>query len=342
MKIIRKNRFSDWVKTHSKIVGGVAAGLVVGAAGSAVVVASIPDANGVVHGCFRTNNGSLRIIDSAVDTCTGNETALNWNQTGPQGPAGPTGPQGPAGSGGPGEFVDNLVGADFTSASLQYRNFADADMHDAIFDTGWINGSDFTGANMAGVRMSNTNAQKANFTNVDFTGAELHPASFADSVFVGANFTDVWLRNAGYADYSGLNFTDATLSGVFFSANFSDVDFRTVSFGTGDDPQLSFDGSNLTNADFRGIDPIGIYQNANSDLTDADFTGANLTDAQFVSSTNLFQTDFTNANLTNASFANSGLSNANLTGVTWSNTTCPDFTNSDNNGGTCIGHLDPL
>jgi hypothetical protein len=29
----------------------------------------------------------------------------------------------------------------------------------------------------------------------------------------------------------------------------------------------------------------------------------------------------------------------NVTGVTWSNTTCPDGTNSNNDGGTCTGHL---
>ena len=30
---------------------------------------------------------------------------------------------------------------------------------------------------------------------------------------------------------------------------------------------------------------------------------------------------------------------ATLTGVHWSNTTCPDGTNSDNDGNTCVGHL---
>jgi hypothetical protein len=33
------------------------------------------------------------------------------------------------------------------------------------------------------------------------------------------------------------------------------------------------------------------------------------------------------------------LTNADLTGVTWSHTFCPDHTNSDDNGGTCVGHL---
>jgi hypothetical protein len=64
-----------------------------------VAYASIPDSSGVIHGCY-TNNQVLRVIDSATQTCAMNETALNWNQTGPQGPAGPTGATGPAGADG--------------------------------------------------------------------------------------------------------------------------------------------------------------------------------------------------------------------------------------------------
>ena len=59
--------------------------------------ASIPDASGVIHGCYNTTNGSQRIIDTAVASCKIGETAIQWNQTGPQGPQGPTGPQGPPG-----------------------------------------------------------------------------------------------------------------------------------------------------------------------------------------------------------------------------------------------------
>ena len=33
-----------------------------------------------------------------------------------------------------------------------------------------------------------------------------------------------------------------------------------------------------------------------------------------------------------------GLDLADITGMTWSNTLCPDYTNSDDNGGTCEGH----
>src|SRR6266540_988382 len=68
--------------------------LVVGA----VAYASIPGPDGVIHGCYKTSNpaqGALIAIDSGA-SCPSGYTALNWNQTGPQGPAGSTGSQGPA------------------------------------------------------------------------------------------------------------------------------------------------------------------------------------------------------------------------------------------------------
>jgi hypothetical protein len=69
-------------------VGIVVAGLVfVGG----MAVASIPDAQGVIHGCLKSD-GSLRVIDSAAHTCPKGTTPLNWNQAGPQGPTGPAGP----------------------------------------------------------------------------------------------------------------------------------------------------------------------------------------------------------------------------------------------------------
>ena len=67
-----------------------------------VAYASIPDAGGVIHGCYFTGgggqvSGSLRVIDSPTQSCTANETALTWSQAGPQGPTGATGPSGLSG-----------------------------------------------------------------------------------------------------------------------------------------------------------------------------------------------------------------------------------------------------
>src|SRR5258708_4550036 len=69
---------------------------------SAVAVyATIPDANDAIHGCYDHSGGNLRVIDNSVTNCKANETALNWNATGPQGPAGPAGASGTAGPTGP-------------------------------------------------------------------------------------------------------------------------------------------------------------------------------------------------------------------------------------------------
>jgi hypothetical protein len=73
-------------------VGGLVASLVVVVV--AAVRAAIPDPSGAIHACYRSN-GNLRLVDKSG--CTSAETALTWNQTGPQGPAGTPGPQGAPG-----------------------------------------------------------------------------------------------------------------------------------------------------------------------------------------------------------------------------------------------------
>ena len=65
------------------------------AAAAGVAYASIPDSSGVIHGCYKKTRGMLRVIDSATTTCGNDETALTWNQTGPQGPTGPRARQAP-------------------------------------------------------------------------------------------------------------------------------------------------------------------------------------------------------------------------------------------------------
>ena len=76
---------------------------------SVIAYASIPGANGVIHGCYK-RDGSLRVIDAATEQCRNAETPIRWNRTGPQGPqgqagepgaTGATGPAGPTGATGP-------------------------------------------------------------------------------------------------------------------------------------------------------------------------------------------------------------------------------------------------
>src|SRR5262245_8738603 len=66
-------------------------------AGVVLTKATIPDAKGVIHGCYSKSGGSIRVIDDSVTTCNANETSLSWNVIGPAGPVGPQGPIGPQG-----------------------------------------------------------------------------------------------------------------------------------------------------------------------------------------------------------------------------------------------------
>jgi len=62
---------------------------------------------------------------------------------------------------------------------------------------------------------------------------------------------------------------------------------------------------------------------AGAKLSGADLGGANLN----------------RANLSGANLSGTDLAAANLNNVTWSSTVCPDGTNSDNDGNSCLGHL---
>jgi hypothetical protein len=67
-----------------------------------IAYATIPDGNGVIHGCYLKGLGTLRVIDTGKSqTCAKFETPLDWSQTGPQGPPGQQGQPGSPGSQGP-------------------------------------------------------------------------------------------------------------------------------------------------------------------------------------------------------------------------------------------------
>src|SRR5579859_7834357 len=53
----------------------------------------IPGPDGVIHGCYRDQDGRLRVI-AADHMCEPNETALPWNRKGPKGDRGDPGPAG--------------------------------------------------------------------------------------------------------------------------------------------------------------------------------------------------------------------------------------------------------
>jgi hypothetical protein len=103
-------------------------------------------------------------------------------------------------------------------------------------------------------------------------------------------------------------------------------------------------GLDLSNAILAGADLSSGTDLSYANLNKADLSVANLSFAN-LSGANLNQVDLTGANLTGADLTGVNLNGAITTGatfdqVTWSNTTCPDGTNSSaSTPETCVGHL---
>jgi hypothetical protein len=68
--------------------------VVVAIAGGVTYAVADIGSGGVINGCYKSQNGQLRLIDPATDNCLPSETAIFWGQTVTQGPPGPPGPKG--------------------------------------------------------------------------------------------------------------------------------------------------------------------------------------------------------------------------------------------------------
>jgi uncharacterized protein YjbI with pentapeptide repeats len=141
--------------------------------------------------------------------------------------------------------------------------------------------------------------------------------------------------NANLSSYPKLasgayNLSNANLSGGYF------VGVSLVG--------ASLTGANLTNAVFTGADLTSANLSNSTFMGSTNFTNAILKNAN-LSNSNLKGANFTGANLSGANLSNSnlmgatGLKTATLTNVVWSKTACPDGSNSNQDGGTCVGHL---
>ena len=145
-----------------------------------------------------------------------------------------------------------------------------------------------------------------NFYGAYLDHAFLYLADLTNAYLGGAHLTNA---NVGQATLVGVDFGDAVLDGSSLtSANLSGA--RAIN--------AHMIGTNLTSANLTG-----------TNLTAANLTGANLTSANLTGA-NLTQVNFTNANLTGAI-----TTGANIFGAGWSNTTCPDGSNSNSHFNTC-------
>jgi hypothetical protein len=155
------------------------------------------------------------------------------------------------------------------------------------------------GCNFAGAFLFGTDLAGANLTNADLSSAVLTSNGIPSADLAGAIFAGVDLSNAKAESGSNDFFSSAQLHAAFSLVG---IDLTSEGYTPGTD----FSGLNLTGAHLRNFDAVGAI--------------------------------LTNANLTNADLFNATLNGALVNGVIWKNTTCPDGSNSDNDGFTCAGH----
>ena len=100
---------------------------------------------------------------------------------------------------------------------------------------------------------------------------------------------------------------------------------------------IALSNAELSYADLSGTEMAGAYLD-DAVLYYADLSGAYLSGAD-LRYADLRYADLTGAGLYYADLRGAYLSGANLSGVDWYSTTCPDGTNSDDNGDTCENNL---
>ena len=136
----------------------------------------------------------------------------------------------------------------------------------------------------------------------------------------------------------GMNLSGANLSGDDLSGDDLDgtdldgTDLDDTDLNDADLNDASLIDASLIDAD---LDPAKLR---GANLSGANLSGANLNGVN-LSGVNLRGANLRGANLSNANLRGANLRGANLNKVTWSKTTCPDGTDSNADGGTCIRHL---
>ena len=229
----------------------------------------------------------------------------------------------------------HLIGADLANDDLSGVDFRNIDMHDSDLSFGHHPNADFSHANLTNSDLAYSMLDGCHFTGANLDHADLQYTSLIGVSSGGITGTNVllpidWQLTAGYlvgpsADLRNTQLTNADLHQA--QLIYAQLTYSTLA------------GSNLAGSDLRGADVRGADLNG-SDLTSATLMWSNLAWA------NLSNANLTGANLSGAVLAGVNFNGANLTGVDltgadltgviWQNTICPDGTNSDAHGQTCV------
>ena len=244
-----------------------------------------------------------------------------------------------------GAVVYYLWNSDLSGADISRADFTDTEFEDVksggltdpggppALPSGWrlsdgflIGPSiDLSGLDYAALGGKAPNLSSMTFNGSDFSSANLTGAMVFEDYINGSQFTDTNLTGANLSDdrLYGVNLQGAIMTGAVMTS--------VESYGiTGTPAKLPADWA-LAGGFLLG--PYARLGSSSPDLSGDNLTGVDLHGAD------LSNANFAGANLTGANLSGATVSGATFTGVTWSGTTCPDGTNSGNDGGTCANNI---
>ena len=198
------------------------------------------------------------------------------------------------------EAANNSIHALETDLASNYSSFGDH----AMLRYASFSEADFSYVHFGDVRIEDSNFNGVNLSGVNLSSAQLINSVFSHLPVCPASLPNDWLCitifDSFTLDDSGFQLIGPTAEGAW-------------NVGT----QANLSGANLDGINFWYFDFSGV-----------NFSNANLNNAD------LRYSDLSNANLEGASF-NLDYGMGGSAGIIYSNTTCPDGTNSDDNGNTC-------
>jgi uncharacterized protein YjbI with pentapeptide repeats len=226
--------------------------------------------------------------------------------------------------------------------------------------------ADLSGLNFGDADLEQASLQDAKLANVNLGTADMSQANL-DGVTSGGVVPNLgvlpggWSVENGFIIGPGANLDGENLAGFIFKGEYlAGIQLASADLENADFSSASLAGADLSSADLTGADLTDGSLTA-AELGGANFSGVSLTgmvsgqisgtplnlpspwqllDGYLIGpGANLVQAELSGVTFDNADLYAADLYQADLTGTAWSNTICPDGTNSDKDGGTCVSNL---
>ena len=261
-------------------------------------------------------------------------------------------------------------GADLSYSNLSYVDLTDTDLSGADLSNANLSHANLSYVEIDWADLSNANLRFTDLSNTDLRFTDLSNADlrFTDLSNSDLSYTNLSNFDLTYADLRGANLSYTNLNYIHMEyTNVSNANLSYANLSYADMTNVDLVGSNLTGTIINSVNRWSAHainlqgcpailptswQCISNNLVGpgawlmyADLSNADLSNASLESAF-LFRADLTGANLSNADLWYAELTGANLTGanlsgadlanVYWYNTICPNGTNSNDNGNTCL------